>query len=319
VIGAPVFADVQHHRAPFPCFTSERALSDEQLAWLEALYDEPLAWQHHRDAFYRASLSDVSERLPEPFRRAVLEAMRAATGLPLIDRVQLTVQRMAPGEYAGPHTDRPLVGFEAARLIVQLGPDWRPGDGGSFDLHPDPDGERTVLSRPPRRNAGFGFVMGPASYHSVQPVVRERRTAVFNCWHVGNTEGVAAWVAEELEDLHFGDLPGALEPVAAQAEPSLPEEQTHRAGCVAWLMQRWGFSVDEVVAGYREALEPRSQGVVALARWVVRLSTEDFDVAAWGRLSTSLPVDPRVDRVVSALFPGARTAVGTPGGSTPPR
>ncbi len=298
-----LFSDLVHHVEPFRCFTSDAALPEERLRWLEGLYDEELVWQHHHDAFYRASLGDVSERVPADFRTQLVEAMRQATGLPLTDRVKLTVQRMAPGEYAGPHTDRPLVGYEAARWIVQLGPEWRPGDGGRFALHPDPDGEHTSWSRPPARNTGFGFVMGPASYHSVGRVHRERRTAVFNFWHVGNTERLAAWVRDELATVHFGDLPAALESVAEEAERGLPEEVTYRAGCVAWLLQRWGFAVDEVVEGYTGALGERSEGPAAVARWVVRLANEDFDAAGWERLRARLPEDSRLEPVLAVAFP----------------
>jgi hypothetical protein len=50
-----------------------------------------------------------------------------STGLPLCAPVGATVQRMEPGQFAGPHTDRPLLGSRggAARLFLQLGKIYR--------------------------------------------------------------------------------------------------------------------------------------------------------------------------------------------------
>jgi hypothetical protein len=283
-----ILPGARHHSSPYAYFTDEAALPAEQLTWLLGLFAQPRQWQHHRDAFYRAYLCDISAQLPASLRAGLVDRMRALTGLPLAPVVQSTIQRMEPGQYAGPHTDRPLVGYEAARLVVQLNPDWQPAHGGMLHIHPDPDGRQTVAQRPPRWNSALGFVMTPRSFHSVQAVHATRRTAVFNFWHVGNTPPMAAAVADGFRDLRFC-FEDARDAAAARAEQERPEEDSHRAGCVAFLLQRWDASEETMLQGYTAALEPlhgdAPASLVTLARWAQRLWTEDFDIQMWTQLA----------------------------------
>ena len=46
--------------------------------------------------------------------------MREITGLPLMNRVLVTAQRMLPGQVVGIHSDRPLLGYELAAHIQAL-------------------------------------------------------------------------------------------------------------------------------------------------------------------------------------------------------
>ena len=46
--------------------------------------------------------------------------MREITGLPLVNRVLVTAQRMLPGQVIGIHSDRPLLGYELAAHIQAL-------------------------------------------------------------------------------------------------------------------------------------------------------------------------------------------------------
>ncbi|MFT4624755.1 MAG: hypothetical protein ACI8PZ_003415, partial [Myxococcota bacterium] len=220
---------IEVHDTPFRWFTADGALPPSALEALLALYDEDLSWDLHADSFYRAWLCEVADRLDPALRTGVVDRVAAITGLPFAPDLAVTVQRMEPGQYALPHTDRPLAGFEAARLIVQLTPGWRPEHGGELLLHADALGTEEVQRRPPRFNSAYGMVMGPRSVHSVRPTTRQRRTAVFNLWHVGNTEAVAEWVTGQLAGLRFDSLPASLGPVIDDAEASLPEDDIFRA------------------------------------------------------------------------------------------
>ncbi|MFT4976101.1 MAG: hypothetical protein ACI8S6_001996 [Myxococcota bacterium] len=303
-----LLAEPQRYREPFPYFSCRGALPGEVLTWLEGLFLRELVWQHHKDSFYRAFLSDISELLDDGFRLALAARMRELTGLPLTDKIQATIQRMEPGQYAGPHTDRPLSGYEAARLIVQLNDSWEPDRGGLLSIHPDPQGATTTRQHAPVWNSAVGFVMGPRSYHSVEPARALRRTAVFNFWHTGNTMALSEWVSEQLSGMRF-DFDGPLGELASDAETRLPEEDTYRAGGVAHLLQRWGFDSATVAAGYTAGLHPLSgpggPSEVLFARWVQRLGHEDFDTALWSVLQPSLGLsgDERLSAGLLLAFP----------------
>ncbi len=309
-----VLPTVQHSTEPFPHFTASAVLPEALLADLAALFAAPITWDLHQDAFYRAWLSDVSDRVEPAMQAALIARMRSITGLALTDKLQVTVQRMEPGQYAGPHTDRPLVGYEVARLIVQLRPGWKPGDGGVLHLHSDETGTQTVARRPPHYNTGFGFVMGPRSFHSVQPTTVTRRTAVFNFWHVGNTELLAKQIRTMIAAIRFDQLPAALDELIIAAEQHHPEEASFRAGCIAALLQQWGYSEAVLAAGYRAGLDSEmcedSTDPVRLAAWVQWLQHERFDVTRWSALTPVLSRarrDPRLEDL-AVLLGGATEA-----------
>ena len=296
--------DLVEHSDPFAFFTCEDVFGDSELAWLDSAHAQQAAWQLHEDSFYRAYLADIA---PVPFRAELIERMRSVTRLPLSEDLRLTIQRMEPGQYAEPHTDRPLVGYEAARLIVQLTRNWTPEDGGALHLHPDEAGAETRLRRGATRNTGFGFVMGPRSFHSVQPVLRRRRTAVFNFFHIGNPPQLAAWVQAQFEGIHFGSLPLSVAPLALAAETELPEEHSFRAAHVAHLLQRWGFDDATIAEGFAQGLEPlreaSASAPILLSRWVERLRHGDFDAALWDALRGAVSDgDPRLDAVRCQAF-----------------
>ena len=292
---------VTHHDTPFRFFTADDALPPVVLDALNALYDAELVWDLHADSFYRAWMCEVGHMIDPVLRTTIARRMAALTGLPLVADLKATVQRMEVGQYALPHTDRPLVGYEAARLIVQLTPGWQPEHRGELLIHPDPDGREVALRRPPRLNSAFGMVMSPQSVHSVRPTARQRRTAVFNLWHVGNTEAVATWVKEQLGGLRFNALPRALGPIIDEAESTLPEDATFRAGMVASLLQRWGYPEAVVRSGYQAALNPltRPEGEpsILFARWVQRLGHVDFDSDLWAALAPTFSDRPVTMRI----------------------
>lgn len=228
--------------------------------------------------------------------------MREITGLPLVNRILITAQRMLPGHVIGVHSDRPLLGYECVRLVVQLNRQWQPGHGGVLELFAAPDGE-AVFRMNPGYNEAFGFVLHADSHHGVTEVTQPRQTVVFNFWHAANTPELAAHVQALFSNSHFSALPAALNPVASNAESSLPEDTTFRAGTAAMALQRWGYDDATVVAGYLhsaglsgcEPTDAEVHAAILLADWVARLHRDSFDLARWELLRSELQG--------SAIFP----------------
>ena len=282
-----------YSQAPYCLFTVDAAFSAERLAGLEALFRADVRWVRHEDHFYECFIADVSAALDPRWLRALAHRMATLTGIELTDKVQVTIQRMEPGDHAAPHTDRPLVGYEAARLVVQLDRDWATEDGGCFRAF---SGDDLVIARWPQRNSAVGFTLTAASLHDVLPTHRVRRSVVFNFWHIGNTEAVQAMVHSLFAHMDFGSLPLAVAAVADVAEVTHTETATHRASAVAIALLAWGYDPDEAAAGYLLALSPDAvcepvdalTAAAALARWLVRLHTEDFDLDVWEQLRQRL-------------------------------
>ena len=252
-------------------------------------------WQHRDGAFYRCSLRDVTENISAAFRAEVIARMREITGLPLVNRILITAQRMLPGHVIGVHSDRPLLGYESVRLVVQLNGQWQPDHGGVLELFASPDGE-AVFRVNPRYNEAFGFVLHADSHHGVTEVTQPRQTVVFNFWHAANTPELAAHVQALFSNIHFSELPAALNPVASSAEASLPEDTTFHAGTAAMALHRWGYDDATVVAGYlhsaglstRDAIDAETRAAIRLADWVARLHRDSFDLARWEILRSEL-------------------------------
>jgi hypothetical protein len=306
-VGAqPLLLQPNHHHNPFPFFCVDSAFSEDQCALLEALFLQTNDWQHRDGAFYRCSLCDVSEKVPVSFQAEILARMREITRFPLVERVVVTAQRMLPGQVIGIHSDRPLLGYEIARLVVQLNKGWQPDHGGVLELFASPEG-KAVFSVDPEYNTAFGFALHAESYHGVTEVIQPRKTVVFNFWHAANTPELAAYVQALFTDLHFSELPAALDPVASSAESTLPEETTFRAGTAAIALQRLGFDDATIVTGYRHSAglavcdtgDAETDAAVLLADWMAYLYRDSFDLARWNILRNKLD---RVE-VVSRLRP----------------
>jgi len=285
----------RHLDAPFCLFTLEGALSEARLVALEALFDAEPAWVRHEDHFYECFIAEVTDALDRRWLQALARRMAEHTGLDLVDAVQVTIQRMTPGDHADPHTDRPLLGYEAARLVLQLDAQWEPVDGGLFRAF---DGDAPILARAPSRNQAVGFALTSRSLHEVTPTARIRRSVVFNFWHAGNSAAVEALVRGLFVGMDFGSLPEAVWRRAEQAEVTHSEEATHRASAVSIALLAWGYSPQETAEGYTLALEAPSTPTmspdqeiviaVALAGWLHRLYTEDFDIERWTALRQRL-------------------------------
>ncbi|WP_346014686.1 2OG-Fe(II) oxygenase [Thiocystis violacea] len=237
----------------------------------------------------------MTEKIPVSFKSEILARMRELTQLPLVDRVVVTAQRMLPGHVIGIHSDRPLLGYEMARLVVQLNQQWRPEHGGVLELFSSPDG-KAVVRVDPEYNTAFGFPLHAGSYHGVTEVTRPRQTVVFNFWHVANTPELAEYVQALLANLHFSEFPAALNPVASSAESTLPEETTFRAGTAAVALQRLGYDDATIVTGYRhsaglaicETGDMETDVAVLLADWMAYLYRDSFDLARWNSLRNTL-------------------------------
>lgn len=284
-----------HHDSPFPFFYVNSAFSEEQCAALEHLFLQDAEWQHRDGAFYRCSLRDVTGNIPAAFLTEVLARMREITGLPLVNRVVVTAQRMQPGQVIGIHSDRPLVGYEIVRLVLQLNKQWQAEHGGVLELFPSPESE-AVFSVNPEYNKAFGFLLHVDSYHGVTEVTQPRQTVVFNFWHAANTPELAAHVQTLFADMHFSELPTALNPVASAAELNLPEDTTFRAGTAALALHRWGYDEPTIVTGYLHSAglsicdtnDAETYAAVLLADWVACLYRDSFDLARWNILRREL-------------------------------
>jgi hypothetical protein len=119
---------------------------------------------------------------------------------------------------------------------------------------------------------------------------------VFNFWHVANTPELAAHIQTLFTNVHFSELPTALNPVASAAELSLPEDTTFRAGTVALALHRWGYDELTIVAGYQHSAglslcnnnDAETYAAVLLADWVAILYRDSFDLARWNILRSEL-------------------------------
>lgn len=262
---------------------------------LEQVFLQDGEWQHRDGGFYQCSLRDVTEYIPASLTTEVIAGMREITGLPLVDRCVVTAQRMKPGQAIDVHSDRPLPGYEIARLVVQLNRQWQPKHGGVLELFASNDGE-AVFRVKPGYNEAFGFLLHADSYHGVTEVTEPRRTIVFNFWHAANTPELAAYVQALFANSHFSELPAALNPVASSAESSLPEDVTFRAGTAAVALHRWGYDEASVVAGYLysaelstgDAIDVETYAAVRLADWIARLHQDSFDLARWQVLRSEI-------------------------------
>ncbi|UJS22734.1 2OG-Fe(II) oxygenase [Thiothrix winogradskyi] len=294
-----------HHQNPFPFFAVDAAFSEEQCAALEQLFVQDSGWQHRDGAFYRCSLRDVTEEIPATFHADILARMREITGLPLVERFMVTAQRMLPGHVIGIHSDRPFLGYEIARLVLQLNKHWQAEHGGVLELFASPESE-AVFKVNPEHNKAFGFLLHPKSYHGVTEVTQPRQTVVFNFWHVANTPELEAHIKALFANLHFSELPAALDPIAAAAEASLPEEVTYRAGTTAIALHRWGYDAATIVSGYQYSAgldgshshDAETYAAVRLADWVAYLYRDSFDLVRWEILRGELEGMERFTRLL---------------------
>lgn len=296
----------EHHQQPFPFFFVQAAFSAVQCVALEQLFLQASDWQHQDGVFYRCSLCNVTEHIPVSFQREVLARMREITGLPLVDHMHVTVQRMQPGHEIGIHSDRPLLGYEIARLVLQLNKEWQADHGGVLQLFSSRESE-AEFSVNPEYNKAVGFLLHGDSYHAVTAVSQPRQSVVFNFWHKANTPELAAHIEALFSNLSFSEFPSALNAIASAAEASLPEEVTYRAGTAAIALQRWGYDAATVVSGYQHSAglvccansDAETYAAVLLADWVAFLYRDTFDLVRWHQLQKALAGIARFPRLLA--------------------
>jgi hypothetical protein len=105
---------------PFPLAVADAMFDDAVLARLTALFEGWAGWPRHEDTFYRCWITEVHDELDPAWLAGLRHEVSEALGVPLAGPVRVTAQRMAPGDGSDRHTDRPLAGYEAARLVLQL-------------------------------------------------------------------------------------------------------------------------------------------------------------------------------------------------------
>jgi hypothetical protein len=267
-------------------------------------------------------MGDLTPHLPPAWGAALAGALAPRLSVPLLPRFTATAQRMLPGDHARPHTDRPLVGYEAARLVLQITDAWTPEHGGKFEVFDAPDAP-PARSRPPRANSAVAFVLRDRAWHAVTPTAAPRVTVVLNLWHAGNPPSLADTVHAAFEGIRHAHLPRALDPIAIEAEALHDEDTTAQAADAAWIAMRWGADDAEVLAAYQAALPapdaPLHPVPAALAAWVARLRRGGFDPDAWAalhaRVTDAHRADPRLRAALDACFP----RLPSDGGSGAPR
>jgi len=290
-----LLADPQLHLHPFEFFHCAQAFGSESCASFERLFVEKNDWQRRDGAFYRCALRDATNEIPEMLLRGVASRMREITSQPLMDRVQVTAQQVEPGQSIGVHSDRPLLGYEFVRLVLQLNDLWLPEHGGVLELYESPD-RPAVVRLEPDYDVAFGFVLHEASHHGVTEVCQLRRSLVFNFWHEANSPELRDAVHELFAGARFSDMPSALNPLAEWAETRLPEDTTFHASLSAFALHKWGYGEETVVAAYRysaglaleRSLSAEEQAATQLADWVAHLYQQPFDVTRWVRLTGEL-------------------------------
>lgn len=286
---------LSHHEEPFSFFHSTDTFSKDQCSDLRALFGTEHNWQAREESFYQCFLRDVSKEIPNTLKQEVLERMKNITGLPLTEHVHITAQRMEAGQSVGVHSDQPLLGYEVARLVVQLNREWTHQKGGQLALMKEKKGP-AIRKIEPHENHSFGFVLHPKSFHSVDEVHHPRWSLVFNFWHKANTPKLAEAVEKWTSGLNVAALPKELDMLAMKAESHLPEETTYQAFLVAWILLSWGYEESTIVDGYavfvgaKKMPKKMSESFVAirLAHWIAILHQGYFSIDAWKKLHNDL-------------------------------
>lgn len=305
-----------HYRHPFPHVTGTTRIPEQQLQMWATLFEDHHPWQHRTESFYACALRDVTLNIEEVWCVRLRRAVSELLDIPLLPLVTVTAQQMKNGQSIGVHSDQPLLGYETARLVLQLNHEWKEGDGGCLALYAEQQGAQ-IVSHPPRWNSSTVFLLHPDSYHGVSETQRIRNSLVFNFWHPGNAPELKEVVHAWMHGLDFGLLPSSVDGIAIEAEQHLDEAQTYRAGVAAWLLHVWGFPDDIVVAGYSmavgnsEALNHTEEARIAMAWscWVARLYRDSFCPRRWAELvdeSQGWQHYPRLSALGPVLFPPPR-------------
>ncbi|MEM6926878.1 MAG: hypothetical protein AAF602_08130 [Myxococcota bacterium] len=269
---------------PVPVAVTSSAFDPVTLAGLDDPFRSTKGWVRHDASFYRCWIAEADDALPEHTKHGLRDEVASVLELDLAGPVRITVQRMAVGDGAHRHTDRPLVGYECARWIAQLD---TPSGGDFRMLEPDGEGWRPWLERPAARNEAVAFELCEAAHHEVTECRTPRRTVVVHFWHRANPPHARRLVDQWLAPMSFAALPPELDLMLAEADATTDDHVTGFAARVAWLVDAWGH--DDVEGAFSRALTGAAADSEseARARFVVGLALESFDRRAFEALSPS--------------------------------
>ncbi len=267
-----------------PLATTDEAFEEVVLHRLDARFAATTDWVRHDASFYRCFIAECDDALAPSARSRLRDEVGEVLGLDLAGPVRVTAQHMAVGDGADRHTDRPLVGYEAARLVAQLDTP----DGGRFRvLEPDgSDGWRAWLDRPAVRNQAVALELCEASHHEVTECRTPRRTVVAHFWHRANPPHARELVHGWLAPMSFAALPAALDARIAEADAHVDPHLTGRAARVVWLLAQWDDDEGVLAGAFERAVtgaSPESEPE-ARARFVTHLALESFDREAFEAL-----------------------------------
>lgn len=290
MLSAPCF-----HEQPFPYFAVSQTFSQEQCKAFDTLFSLEGEWQHRDGSFYQCSILDVTNSISSSVQQDIISRVRDITNMPLVDRILITAQKMQPGQAIGIHSDRPLLGYEILRLVVQFNKNWQADHGGVLELFASEKGE-AIARVNPEYNKGFVFVLNENSYHSVTKALQPRQSLVFNFWHMANTPELEEHIRDFFTNIHFSELPEALDPIAAAAEFDLSEDVTFVAETAAVALKRWGYDDPTILKGYQysaglangDESDEEVYTALRLANWVAGLYRESFNLDNWQVLRDDL-------------------------------
>ena len=106
-----------HHNNPFPFFLWMLPSLKNSARRLSSYFCKTVSGSIGMVRFTAVRCATLLRRFPQRFMTEILARMREITGLPLVERFMVTAQRMLPGQVIGIHSDRPLLGYEIARLV----------------------------------------------------------------------------------------------------------------------------------------------------------------------------------------------------------
>lgn len=109
----------------------------------------------------------ISDLVDPEYRRRVSELL----GTPVADAVEIRLVRHLPGDWLGPHTDRPDKIFSH---VLYFTAGWQPEWGGNLEILRTADPASVVSRVVPELGASALFARSDDSWHQVSPVTDER-------------------------------------------------------------------------------------------------------------------------------------------------
>lgn len=182
---------------PYPHLLFEGFFTSQSYDSLHSWLSSSAPWKRHEESFYdqmevnlkKCELPNkLSWLVEETFLKKLSSAMECWFDVPLSKAVDVCAHKLIPGQGIGVHTDRPELGFETHRLVINLNNDFEDEDGGHLAILRSRNPSDVYQFIRPLRNHVFAFEMSENSFHAVTNVRRkERFSVVFSFTHVANT------------------------------------------------------------------------------------------------------------------------------------